>query len=168
MYLKILGVKHNTVNETVLQFRYFSHNMFSVEIIFEQSYYNFQTLCWRQVGCSESIGLHCINQALVLTGLCLNIVCFIADMQSVLPGWADCSVRLHMTSLSLFLLPSFPEVITLKVVSWGFLNLHGFKALFQMLTRCPRKNVEHFLYCSHEESELQEDCNLVNNTFTVV
>jgi len=104
-----------------------------------KSYYNFQTLCWRQVGCSESIGLHCINQALVLKGLCLNIVCFIADMQSVLPGWADCSVRLHMTSLSFFLLPSFPEVIILKVVSWGFLNLHGFKALFQMLTRCPRK-----------------------------
>ena len=109
------SVKHNTVNETVLQFRYFSHNMFSVEIIFEQSYYNFQTLCWRQVGCSESIGLHCINQALVLTGLCLNIVCFIADMQSVLPGWADCSVQLHMTSLPFFSFPPSQKLLRLKL-----------------------------------------------------
>ena len=34
-----------TVNEKVLQFRYFSHNTVSVEIIFEQKYYNFQTFC---------------------------------------------------------------------------------------------------------------------------
>jgi len=31
----------------VLQFRCFSHNMVSVEILFEQNYYNFQTL-WLQ------------------------------------------------------------------------------------------------------------------------
>ena len=43
MYLEVLDVKHDTVNEKVLQFRYFSHDTVSVEIIFEQNYYNFQT-----------------------------------------------------------------------------------------------------------------------------
>ena len=43
IYLEVLDVKHDTVNEKVLQFRYFSHNTVSVEIIFEQNYYNFQT-----------------------------------------------------------------------------------------------------------------------------
>ena len=37
------------------------------------------------------------------------------------------------------------EVITLEVGSRGFLNLQGFKALFQTLTRCPRKNTWNFL-----------------------
>ena len=46
VYLKISDVKSNTVDEKVLQFRYFSHNTVSVEIIFEQNYYNFQTLCY--------------------------------------------------------------------------------------------------------------------------
>ena len=45
MYLKFSDVKCSTVDEKVLQFRYFSHNTVSVEIIFEQKYYNFQTFC---------------------------------------------------------------------------------------------------------------------------
>ena len=37
------------------------------------------------------------------------------------------------------------EVITLEVGSRGFLNLQGFKDLFQTLTRCPRKNMWNLL-----------------------
>ena len=44
MYLKFLNVKCSTVDEKVLQFRYFSHNTVSDETIFEQKYYNFQTV----------------------------------------------------------------------------------------------------------------------------
>ena len=49
MYLKFSDVKCSTVDEKVLQFRYFSHNTVSVEIIFEQKYYNFQTFCCSSV-----------------------------------------------------------------------------------------------------------------------
>ena len=49
MYLKFSDVKCYTVDEKVLQFWYFSHNIVSVEIIFEQKYYNFQTFCCSSV-----------------------------------------------------------------------------------------------------------------------
>ena len=37
------------------------------------------------------------------------------------------------------------EVITLEVGSRGFLHLQGFKALFQLLSRCPRRDMWNFL-----------------------
>ena len=49
MYLKFSDVKCNTVDEKMLQFRYISHNTVSVEIVFEQKYYNFQTFCCSSV-----------------------------------------------------------------------------------------------------------------------
>ena len=42
------------------------------------------------------------------------------------------------------------EVITLEVGSRGFLHLQGFKALFQLLSRCPRRDMWNLLRQSAE------------------
>ena len=58
--------KCNKVDEEVLQFRYFSNNTVSVEIIFEQKYYNFQTFC-----CSSARALY----SSYILGVIVNRIC---------------------------------------------------------------------------------------------
>ena len=137
----VSDVKCITVEEKVLQFRYFSHNTVSVEIIFEQKYYNFQTFCSSSAGvCPRShrkcvfthtlsVPMLCLHNLLILaTPLCLikYLIHAKRKLSSFTATWITSQIELLIIFTPIWL----PTKLVLIVLHTPQLNsLHGRKLM---------------------------------------